>query len=74
MSLEFLDGIVSWLNQATGVEFSIHGWIAFILGAVGVLVLNVGLMMLVVRSNRRGHDDLADEVGQTTGHHKVIKD
>lgn len=74
MSLDFLDHIVSWLNGATGVDFSIHGWIAFILGAIGVLVLNVGLMWLVIRSNRRGHDEAADEVGRKTGHHKVIGD
>ena len=73
MSFEFLNNAVSWLNGATGVEFSLHGWLAFVLGAIGVLILNVGLMWLVVRSNRDGHDDIADEVGQTTGHHKVIK-
>lgn len=73
MSFEFIDNAVSWLNAATGVEFSFHGWLAFVLGAIGVLLLNVGLMWLVVRSNRNGHDDIADEVGQTTGHHKVIK-
>ena len=72
MSLEFLDDITAWLNGATGAEFSIHGWIAFILGSVGVLLLNVGLMWLVVRSNRRGHDEVADEIGRTTGHHKVL--
>ena len=74
MSLEFLDNFVAWLNAATGVGFSVHGWIAFVLGAIGVLILNVGLMWLVVRSNRGGHDAIADEVGQTTGHHKVIGD
>lgn len=70
MSLDFIDTTISWLNQSTGVEFSIHGWLAFILGAIGVLALNVGLMWLVVRSNRRGHDEMADTVGRSTGHHK----
>ena len=74
MSLDFLNGLVSWMNGATGVDFSIHGWIAFIFGGIGVLVLNVGLMWLVVRSNRNGHDEVADEIGRCTGHHKVIGD
>ncbi|WP_425406688.1 hypothetical protein [Hwanghaeella sp.] len=74
MSLDFLDSWVAWVNAATGVEFSLHGWLAFILGAIGVLVLNVGLMLLVIRSNRQGHDEVADEVGRTTGHHKVVGD
>ncbi len=74
MSLDFLNGLVTWMNDATGVDFSVHGWMAFLFGAIGVSVLNVGLMWLVVRSNRNGHDEVADEVGRTTGHHKVIGD
>ncbi len=61
---EFLDASVEWLNNATGVEFSIHGWIAFVLGGLGVLALNVGLMWLVVQSNRKGHDEQADDAGR----------
>ena len=74
MSLDFLDNWAEWANAATGVEFSAHGWIAFILGAIGVLALNVGLMLLVIRSNRGGHDEMADEIGNTTGHHKAARD
>lgn len=68
--MDIIDTITNWMNDATGVDFSIHGWIAFVLGAVGVLILNVGLMWLVIRSNRRGHDTLADEVGRATRHQK----
>jgi len=57
-----IDDAVLWLNDLTGVDFSLHGWIAFILGTIGVVGLNVGLMLLVVRSNRRGHDLAVDEV------------
>lgn len=69
--MEYLDNTVQWLNELTGVAFSIHGWLAFILGGIGVLVLNVGLMWLVVRSNRSGHDTTADDVaGSPADMHK----
>ena len=58
--MEQLDQAVAWLNELTGVGFSLHGWIAFVLGVVGVVVLNVGLMRLVIRSNRSGHDLATD--------------
>lgn len=74
MFFEFIDSITAWLNDATGVEFSIHGWLAFLFGAIGVLLLNVGLMWLVVRSNRDGHDTAADEVGRSTGHRSVVEE
>ena len=62
----FFDDAVFWLNDLTGAGFSLHGWIAFILGTAGVVGLNVGLMWLVVRSNRGGHDVAADDVAHMT--------
>ena len=41
-----------------GVTLSLHGWIAYGLGAVGSLALSGGLFWLLFHSARSGHDDL----------------
>ena len=43
-----------------GVTMSLHGWIAYGLGAVGCLALSVGLFWLLFHSARSGHDDLVE--------------
>ncbi|WP_300377157.1 hypothetical protein [Henriciella sp.] len=40
-----------------GVTMSLHGWIAYGLGALGCLALSVGLFWLLFHSSRHGHDD-----------------
>ena len=62
--MEILTQTVDWLNDASGLGFSGHGWIAFTAGIVGVTVLNIGLMWLTVRSNRSGHDEASDAAGR----------
>ena len=49
-------GIYLWWSLS-GVEISINGLIAMILGCVVSVALGAGLMFLVFYSNRRGHDD-----------------
>lgn len=44
-----------------GLEMSWHGWIAITAGIIGVVGLNVGLMLLVVFSNRKGYDTAAND-------------
>lgn len=51
-----MDAIVETLGRWTGLEMSIHGWIALALGAIFVTAFQVGYMWLAVRSNRSGHD------------------
>ena len=41
-----------------GVTMSMHGWIAYGLGAVASLALSVGLFWLLFHSARSGHDDI----------------
>jgi len=41
--------VIDWLNAVTGFDMSMHGWIALAIGAVGVALLNVGLMWLATR-------------------------
>ncbi len=43
--------------KGVGLELSLHGWIALILGVVLSIGLGVGLMSLVFYSARRGYDD-----------------
>lgn len=59
-----IDSVVSWLNDTTGMPLSVHGWIAFLAGVIGVTVLNIGLMILLIRSNRSGYDDTVDRAPQ----------
>ncbi|MEQ8558322.1 MAG: hypothetical protein RIB03_08395 [Henriciella sp.] len=47
---------VMWADL--GVTMSLHGWIAYGLGAVGSLLLSIGLFWLLFHSARSGHDDL----------------
>lgn len=41
-----------------GVTMSMHGWIAYGLGALASIVLSVGLFWLLFHSARSGHDDI----------------
>lgn len=47
---------VQW--QALGVRMSMHGWIAYGLGALGSIALSCALFWLLFHSARSGHDDL----------------
>ena len=41
-----------------GVSMSMHGWIAYGLGALASIALSVGLFWLLFHSARSGHDDI----------------
>ena len=41
-----------------GVTMSMHGWIAYGLGALASIALSVGLFWLTFHSARSGHDDI----------------
>ena len=41
-----------------GVTMSMHGWIAYGLGALASLALSGGLFALLFVSSRRGYDDI----------------
>ncbi|GGB70788.1 MULTISPECIES: hypothetical protein [Henriciella] len=49
---------VAVLWSSLGVTMTMHGWIAYGLGAVGCLGLSIGLFWLLFHSARGGHDDL----------------
>ena len=42
-----------------GVTMSLHGWIAYGIGALASIALSAGLFWLTFHSARSGHDDLA---------------
>ena len=46
-------------EQLDGVQISLHGYLALVLGAVLTFALGAGLMTLVFISSRRGFDDEA---------------
>lgn len=57
-------GLVFWASwvvwQKMGqIDLGLHGWIALILGAVGMIILGGGLMWLSFYSSRSGHDNVA---------------
>ncbi len=54
-------GMEVWI-QSGDAEMSEQGWIALVLGAVGLVVVGGGLMALVFWSSRAGYDDRAAEV------------
>lgn len=60
-----MDAIVETLTRWTGLEMSIHGWIALSLGALFVTAFQLGYMWLAVRSNRTGHDALVKDYRDT---------
>lgn len=59
--MELLNAFADWLNGLTGFNFSIHGWISVLLILLGVFGLYIGLLMLVRRSHRSGHDQAVDD-------------
>jgi len=49
---------VSMMWAQLGVTMSMHGWIAYGLGALASIALSVGLFWLTFHSARSGHDDI----------------
>ena len=49
---------VVW-HQMGQIALGLHGWIALIVGSVGMVVLGGGLMALSFYSARSGHDEAA---------------
>ena len=47
---------VSRLWADLGIQMTLHGWIAYGLGATASLVLSAGLFYLVFKSSREGYD------------------
>ena len=47
--------------RGVGLELTLHGWVALILGVVVSIALGVGLMSLTFISARRGFDDRQDD-------------
>ena len=46
-------------TATSGIEMSVHGWIALGLGTFFSLVIGCGLMALMFFSSRSGHDETA---------------
>lgn len=59
--MNFLDSLAVWLNELSGLNFSIHGWIAVLLALIFSLGLYAALMVLMHRSHRSGHDQEVDD-------------
>lgn len=58
----FFAPLTDWLNGITGLDISIHGYIAIVLTLIGVLAMYVGLLYLLRLSHRNGHDDAAHDI------------
>lgn len=58
---EFFASIAGHLNELTGLQFSIHGYISILLTLVGVVGLYIGLLYLLRLSHRTGHDDAVQD-------------
>ena len=46
--------------EELGVELSIHGWIAYAIGAVGSVAVSGVLFYILFHSARNGYDDIDD--------------
>lgn len=55
---DFFAPLTDWLNGLTGLEFSIHGYIAILLTLIGVFGLYAVLMLLMHRSRASEHDQV----------------
>ncbi|MDW3204909.1 MAG: hypothetical protein R8L07_05145 [Alphaproteobacteria bacterium] len=55
---DFFAPLTNWLNGLTGLEFSIHGYIAILLTLIGVFGLYAALMLLMHRSRASEHDQV----------------
>ena len=53
-----ISSYVVWY-QMEQIALGLHGWIALIVGSVGMMVLGGGLMALSFYSARSGHDETA---------------
>ncbi len=49
---------VAYMWASTGIHLSLHGWIAYGLGAAVSFALAAGLFFLTFKSAREGYDDL----------------
>ena len=51
----------SWIvwREMGQIDLGFHGWVALILGSVGMVALGGGLMWLSFYSSRSGHDSAA---------------
>lgn len=58
---EFFAPLTNWLNELTGYDVSIHGYISILLTLIGVFGLYVGLLYLLRLSHRSGHDESVHE-------------
>ncbi|MEQ8602482.1 MAG: hypothetical protein RIB45_04120 [Marivibrio sp.] len=59
--MDIFNAFADWLNALTGFNFSIHGWISVLLILLGVFGLYLGLLALIRRSHRSGHDQAVDD-------------
>jgi hypothetical protein len=55
------DPFVAWLNGLSGLNFSIHGWLSVLIALIGVFGLYIGLLWLMRRSHKSGHDQMVDD-------------
>ena len=53
--------VSDWLNGITGLGFTMHGYIALVLGVIGVTALYAVLLYLMRLSHQSGVDDDAYE-------------
>ena len=58
LGLVFAATWVVW-QEIGQIDFGLHGWIALILGSVGMIILGCGLMWLSFYSSRSGYDNAA---------------
>ena len=58
LGLVFVASWVVWQEMGQ-IDLGFHGWIALILGSVGMIILGGGLMWLSFYSSRSGHDNVA---------------
>ena len=49
---------IAYMWASTGIHLSLHGWIAYGLGAAASFGLAAGLFFLTFKSAREGYDDL----------------
>ena len=58
---DFFTSIAESLNGLTGLQMSIHGYVALLLTLIGVMGLCIGYIYLLRLSHSSGHDDAVHE-------------